>query len=190
MIHKKPSGILSILDEQCLLGQCCNNRTFISSVYDNCSTHTSSSANMKQKAKGIFTIHHYAGPVVYNSKLFLVNNKDEFPKESKELLINSNNLFIQYLDTILIGIDNTSSSSLLRTSVGIKFTFQLHQLQIRINSNYPHYVHCLKPNDDLLLNIFNCDVIVNQLRCGGILEDIRVSRIGFPQRYSHKRFLC
>ena len=37
---------------------------------------------------------------------------------------------------------------------------------------------------------FNPVSIVEQLRCAGVLEAIRVARAGFPQRFDHVNFLA
>ena len=36
---------------------------------------------------------------------------------------------------------------------------------------------------------FNPILIADQLRCNGVIEAIRVSRLGYPQRYAHKMFV-
>lgn len=81
------------------------------------------------------------------------------------------------------------SNSLLRESVGSQFSHQLKELRLRIESTTPHYVRCLKPNDDLVPDRFQPRIIADQLRCAGVLEAIRVSRVGFPHRYSHDSFV-
>jgi myosin-5 len=84
---------------------------------------------------------------------------------------------------------NRGSSSLKRESVGSQFSRQLRELRTRIDSTTPHYVRCLKPNDDLIPHRFDAHIIADQLRCAGVLEAIRVSRVGFPHRYFHDYFL-
>jgi myosin-5 len=83
----------------------------------------------------------------------------------------------------------SGSNSLIRESVGTQFSSQLKTLCTRIESTSPHYVRCIKPNDDLLPNYFVANVIADQLRCAGVFEAIRVSRVGFPHRYFHDHFL-
>ena len=203
LIEKKHSGVLSILDEQCLLGSC-TDQSFALATYDKCKAQGRFSADRKQRANGCFSIEHYAGHVEYDTKLFLEKNKDELPKEATELLFSSSIPFLQYLASILDNPSKRSNpselsptsvrsygrkkSSLVRVSVGGQFRSQLRKLRDRINVTVPHYVRCLKPNDFLKPNQFDPAVIADQLRCGGILEAIRVSRIGFPQRYAHDRF--
>ena len=76
----------------------------------------------------------------------------------------------------------------MRESVGIQFASQLKNLRTRIEATSPHYVRCLKPNDELVPYNFDHLVIADQLRCAGVLEAIRVSRVGFPHRYFHQHF--
>ena len=78
----------------------------------------------------------------------------------------------------------------MRESVGIQFASQLKHLRTRIEATSPHYVRCLKPNDELIPYNFDHVIIADQLRCAGVLEAIRVSRVGFPHRYSHHDFLA
>jgi ankyrin repeat protein len=49
-------------------------------------------------------------------------------------------------------------------------------------------VRCLKPNDKNISSEFNQGRVVEQLRCGGVLEAVRVSRSGYPTRMPHSQF--
>lgn len=150
----------------------------------------------------VFSVHHYAGPVEYDTANFLEKNKDELPKETTDLLISSSHPLLPALGNILRANSATSgettsrkqqlkrtSSSLMRESVGSQFRRQLSELRDRIEQTTPHYVRCLKPNDELVPNNFHPLVIADQLRCAGVLEAIRVSRVGFPQRFAHDAFV-
>jgi len=209
LIEAKRTGILSILDEQCRLPTC-TDMSFARATYEKCSDHARFIATNNQKVVGAFSVKHYAGPVEYSAVNFLEKNKDELPKETTELLMSSENAFLASLGQLLrdqaspkfpsppgSAADDTpgrrrfhrQSSSLMRDSVGTQFTKQLAELRERINKTTPHYVRCLKPNDDLLPDDFHPMVIADQLRCAGVLEAIRVSRVGFPQRCDHTAFL-
>lgn len=74
-------------------------------------------------------------------------------------------------------------------SVCAKFAEQLVDLRVRINATSPHYIRCLKPNDELLPDDFDPKQIVEQLRYSGVLEAVRVSRAGYPTRYPHSQFI-
>ena len=84
--------------------------------------------------------------------------------------------------------DREGRGSVATKSVGAQFSTQLAQLRSRIDTTAPHYIRCLKPNDDLVPDSFDPKMIVDQLRCGGVLEAVRVSRAGYPTRYPHNVF--
>jgi myosin-5 len=204
LIDKKRNGLISILDEQSFLTQC-TDQSFAQLVYQKCGGGRDSddnpfSATSRQMALCAFTIHHYAGPVEYDSNGFLEKNKDELPKEIDEMLHSSDNDFLRYLantleksdiedDTSVLKTPSKSNNSLKRITVGGQFSSQLQHLRKRIDTTNPHYIRCLKPNDKLQPNNFDSGVIADQLRCAGILEAVRVSRVGFSQRYLHENFV-
>jgi len=203
LIDKKRTGVLSILDEQSFLTQC-TDQSFAQLLYQKCGGGRSGkgnafAANSRQMAHGAFSIHHYAGPVEYDTTGFLEKNKDELPKEIDDLLHSSQNEFLRCLANVMSEAkstdDNTSKrqafkqNSLKRITVGGQFSSQLQLLRNRIDSTSPHYIRCLKPNDRLAPDNFDSAVIADQLRCAGILEAVRVSRVGYPQRYLHERFV-
>jgi myosin-5 len=41
----------------------------------------------------------------------------------------------------------------------------------------------------LIPDHFDPVIIADQLRCAGVIEAVRVSRVGYPQRYTHANFL-
>lgn len=204
LIDRKRNGLISILDEQSFLTQC-TDQSFAQLVYQKCGGGRANednpfSASSRQMAISAFTIHHYAGPVEYDSNGFLEKNKDELPKEIDEMLHSSDNEFLRYLantlkkldiedDTSALKTPSKSNNSLKRITVGGQFSSQLQLLRKRIDATNPHYIRCLKPNNKLQPNNFDSAVIADQLRCAGILEAVRVSRVGFSQRYLHETFV-
>jgi len=202
LIDKRGSGILGILDDQCRAPGT-SDKSFALDVYNKCKHQARFSVNRKQTATLQFCVHHYAGPVEYSTNGFIEKNRDELPKEATELLQNSTNPFIQMLAGI---IDSASSelaaskrdtparlrskdSVMARVTVGGQFRRQLKHLRGKIDQMSPHYVRCLKPNDELLADRFNRSAVAEQLRCGGILEAVRVARAGFSNHYPHSDFL-
>ena len=210
LIDKKHTGILSILDEQCRLAKC-TERSFANAIYEKCSIHERFDSTPTQRVSGLFSVNHYAGPVEYTTASFLEKNKDQLPQEATELLQSSSNPFLIMLARLLthsstprssprnesyISSDSSvastystssarnmqrKSSSLSRASVGSQFAAQLQDLRQRIDNTSPHYIRCLKPNDELIPDHFESMIIADQLRCAGVLEAVRVSRVGYPQ---------
>ena len=201
LIERNHEGILSILGEQCRLARCTDS-TFARAIYDKCGGHPRFEATTLQQGRLSFSIHHYAGLVEYDSASFIEKNKDELPKEAIALLKSSASAFVSELGRASESQPShaksrttgsrqlqRSGSSMIRESVGHQFSQQLKTLRTRIESTEPHYIRCLKPNDDLVPQSFNATVIADQLCCAGVLEAIRVSRVGFPNRYYHNHFV-
>ena len=75
-----------------------------------------------------------------------------------------------------------------QASVSAQFKEQLANLMDKIYSTSPHYIRCLKPNDENIPDSFDRLRTTEQLRYGGVLEAVRVARSGFPVRLSHVDF--
>jgi myosin-5 len=200
LIDKRGSGILCILDDQCRAPGT-SDRSFALDVYNKCKRHVRFSANRKQTAILQFCVNHYAGPVEYTTSGFVEKNRDELPKEATELLQNSFNPFIRLLSNMMENGDRSASSnanvksrvkassSFGRATVGGQFRRQLKRLREKIDVMSPHYVRCLKPNDQLVPDNFDRAAVAEQLSCGGILEAVRVARAGYSNHYAHEDFV-
>lgn len=193
LIEKKHTGIFSILDEQCKLARCTDS-SFSLAMNEKCSDHSRFGASRTQKARGFFAVNHYAGTVEYDTSSFLDKNKDELPKEATDFLFSSSIKTVSQLGTILSnkngnGKAGNKNSSLSRASVGSQFTAQLKELRGRIDLTSPHYIRCIKPNDELIPHNFIPGIVADQLNCAGVLEAVRVSRVGYPQRYTKHLFV-
>ena len=192
LIDKKPTGILSILTDQCLTARG-NDRLFADAMYKACEFHKRFEATSLQKGSLKFVVHHFAGPVIYDTDGFVEKNNDEIPRGATTLLENSSNSFVQLLGKIngpTTGSSSGGRSSFnKRTTVGGQFSFQLTELRKRIAQTSPHYIRCLKPNQSLAANEFENAMIADQLRYAGVLEAIRVSRVGYSQRFTHSVFV-
>jgi myosin-5 len=63
-------------------------------------------------------------------------------------------------------------------TVASQFRAQLRSLMDIINSTTPHFIRCIKPNAECAPNVIDKALVINQLKCGGVLEAARVSRLG------------
>mmetsp|Transcript_43732 Transcript_43732/g.64211 ORF Transcript_43732/g.64211 Transcript_43732/m.64211 type:complete len:1183 (+) Transcript_43732:63-3611(+) len=198
LVDNKLSGILSILGDQCKTPGA-TNKTFASIIYKTCSAHPRFEASRRQQSLNLFELNHYAGPIEYDTEGFIAKNKDELRKEANDLLLSSSNNFVLALaniinpDTGSNDVNNVGAKSRgkkkTRATVGGKFIKQLSELRNRIDTTYPYYVRCLKPNDQLLPDRFDPLLIAQQLQYSGVLEAVRVTRMGYPYRYPHSLFV-
>jgi myosin-5 len=192
LIDRKHTGILAILDEQCIVPQSTDEK-FTRYLYSKCDKHKRFSASSSQRVDYKFSIEHYAGNVEYSTDNWLEKNKDQLPAKSAALVKNSSFELLSQIQKYVRSEERggrRGRGTVVTKSVGYQFSTQLKTLRERIDITTPHYIRCLKPNDDLVQNRFEPKNIVHQLRCGGVLEAVRVSRAGYPTRYPHDIFLA
>ncbi|KAJ6964197.1 myosin-12-like [Populus alba x Populus x berolinensis] len=183
LIEKKPGGIKALLDEACMFPKS-THETFAQKMYQTYKAHKRFS---KPKLARIdFTINHYAGDVTYQAEQFLDKNKDYVVAEHQALLDASRCPFVANLFPPLP--EETSKQSKF-SSIGTRFKQQLQALMETLNTTEPHYIRCVKPNTVLKPEIFENINVLNQLRCGGVLEAIRISCAGYPTKRTFDEFL-
>ncbi|XP_025643809.1 myosin-2 isoform X1 [Arachis hypogaea] len=73
-------------------------------------------------------------------------------------------------------------------SVCKKFKGQLFNLIDQLECTTPHFIRCIRPNTKQLPDIYDEDLVLQQLKCSGILEVVRTSRAGYPTRMTHQEF--
>ncbi|XP_042463506.1 myosin-6-like isoform X1 [Zingiber officinale] len=183
LIEKKPGGIIALLDEACMLPRS-THVTFAQKLYQAFKDHKRFSK--PKLSRSDFTICHYAGEVTYKTELFLDKNKDYVVAEHQALLSASRCFFVSNLFPPLS--EDTSKSSKF-SSIGLRFKQQLQSLLETLNATEPHYIRCVKPNNLLKPSIFENHNVLQQLRCGGVMEAIRISCAGYPTRRAFSTFV-
>ncbi|KAG5395292.1 hypothetical protein IGI04_025255 [Brassica rapa subsp. trilocularis] len=182
LIEKKPGGIIALLDEACMFPRS-THETFAQKLYQTFKNHKRFAK--PKLARSDFTICHYAGDVTYQTDLFLDKNKDYVIAEHQALLNSSSCSFVASLFPPMSDDSNKSKFS----SIGTRFKQQLVSLLEILNTTEPHYIRCIKPNNLLKPGIFENENILQQLRCGGVMEAIRISCAGYPTRKHFDEFL-
>ncbi|OAY44713.1 hypothetical protein MANES_08G174100v8 [Manihot esculenta] len=183
LIEKKPGGIIALLDEACMFPKS-THETFAQKMYQTYKGHRRFSK--PKLARTDFTINHYAGDVTYQADQFLDKNKDYIVAEHQALLNASKCPFVANLFPPLP--EETSKQSKF-SSIGTRIKQQLQALMETLNTTEPHYIRCVKPNTLLRPGIFENFNVLNQLRCGGVLEAIRISCAGYPTKRTFDEFL-
>ncbi|XP_031115562.1 myosin-11-like [Ipomoea triloba] len=185
LIEKKPGGVVALLDEACMFPKS-THETFSNKLYQTFKNHK---RFIKPKlSRTDFIVSHYAGEVLYQSDQFLDKNKDYVVPEHQDLLSASNCSFVKGLFPPLPEESKSNKSSKF-SSIGSRFKLQLQSLMDTLNATEPHYIRCIKPNNLLKPGIFENQNILQQLRCGGVLEAIRISCAGFPTRRPFFEFI-
>ncbi|MBA0787771.1 hypothetical protein Gotri_027182, partial [Gossypium trilobum] len=201
LIEKKPGGIIALLDEAWYAALVNNSWFKMILIYDSMfpkSTHETFAQKLYQTFKNNkrfikpklsrtdFTISHYAGEVTYQANQFLDKNKDYVVAEHQALLTASECSFVR---SLFPPLPEESSKSSKFSSIGSRFKLQLQSLMETLSATEPHYIRCVKPNNVLKPAIFENFNVIQQLRCGGVLEAIRISCAGYPTRRTFYDFL-
>ncbi|CAN1131393.1 XI-2 [Linum perenne] len=182
LIEKKPGGIIALLDEACMFPRSTHD-TFAQKLYQTFKNHKRFSK--PKLARSDFTIHHYAGDVTYQTEQFLDKNKDYVVAEHQALLNASSCSFVA---SLFVPSPEESSNKSKFSSIGTRFKQQLVSLLETLSSTEPHYIRCVKPNNLLKPAIFESKNVLQQLRCGGVMEAIRISCAGYPTRKPFDEF--
>lgn len=152
-----------------------------------------------------FTIKHYAAAVTYESIGFLEKHKDALLPDLSDLMRGSSKAFLREIFTAKESGAESSTSKINRggssrkprggvgggravggaltvANVGTQFKDNLNELMTNIRQTKVHYVRCIKPNQKKSPAEMDQPMVVAQLRCAGVIEAIRISRVAYPNR--------
>ncbi|XAR64014.1 Myosin ATPase [Bertholletia excelsa] len=192
LFEKKPLGLLSLLDEESTFPNG-TDLTFANKLKQ----HLDSNSCFRGERGKAFSVCHYAGEVMYDTTGFLEKNRDLLHLDSIQLLssctchlpqIFASNLRAQTDKPVLGALYKSGGADSQKLSVAAKFKGQLFQLMQRLESTTPHFIRCIKPNNSQSPGMYEQGLVLQQLRCCGVLEVVRISRSGFPTRMSHQKF--
>ncbi|KAK9081486.1 hypothetical protein Syun_030810 [Stephania yunnanensis] len=184
LIEKKPIGVISLLDEACMFPKSTHG-TFATKLFQSLQTHPR--LGKTKFSETDFTISHYAGKVAYQTDSFLDKNRDYVVVEHCNLLSSSKCPFVAGLFPALP--EESLRSSYKFSSVSTRFKQQLQALMETLNTTEPHYIRCVKPNSFNRPQKFENQSVLHQLRCGGVLEAVRISLAGYPTRRTYSEFV-
>eukprot|EP00434_Breviolum_minutum_P005393 symbB.v1.2.004756.t1/scaffold242.1/size254583/3 len=71
-------------------------------------------------------------------------------------------------------------------TVSSEFKDQLSSLMDVVDLTEPHFIRCIKPNPQNVPDLFDRKGVTEQLRYGGVLQVVQVSRAGYPVRINHQ----
>eukprot|EP00475_Leptophrys_vorax_P022894 TRINITY_DN3113_c0_g1_i1.p1 TRINITY_DN3113_c0_g1~~TRINITY_DN3113_c0_g1_i1.p1 ORF type:complete len:1018 (-),score=280.14 TRINITY_DN3113_c0_g1_i1:379-3432(-) len=183
LIEGKPYGVLSYLDEACLIPKG-DDKSFQNYLDKQFVRHEHYA---KPDPHGtLFTIKHYAGDVTYNTVGFVDKNKDPV---WKDLILVGESSKLSVLKKIFPPGGSELLTKKRPITAGTQFKQQVTDLMTELNKCTPHYIRCIKPNDQKSSVIFDQQRVLHQIRYLGLLENVRVRRAGFAFRMPFERFL-
>ena len=188
LLESKPMGVFAMLDEELKLPQG-SDQGFIRKVEKE---HKDKTGRFKRDFKmknEHFQINHFAGTVLYDATSFLDKNKDQLPADIGAALSVSSSAFIKKMFPPTVEEKKGARGAAPKAkTLGGQFKDQLVNLIDTLNATFPHFVRCLKPNDEKLPNRFNAGRMLDQLRYAGLLEVCRIRKLGYPVRRPFNEF--
>uniref|UniRef100_A0A8C1NEV8 Myosin, heavy chain 14, non-muscle n=1 Tax=Cyprinus carpio TaxID=7962 RepID=A0A8C1NEV8_CYPCA len=201
-----PPGVLALLDEECWFPRA-TDRSFVDKVSAEQGSHSKFMRPRQLKEEADFSIIHYAGKVDYKADEWLIKNMDPLNDNVASLLHQSSDPFISELwreVERIVGLDQVSSGEssgpvsfgaaglktkkgMFRT-VGQLYKESLTKLMATLRNTNPNFLRCIIPNHEKRAGKLSPHLVLDQLRCNGVLEGIRICRQGFPNRIPFQEF--
>ncbi|RLN62196.1 hypothetical protein BBJ29_002345 [Phytophthora kernoviae] len=132
-----------------------------------------------------FEIKHYAGDVQYNIDGFGDANKDFLSKDIALIISETSNKLMRYIFPEEIDLNDKRMAN----TAGYKIRTQCEALVTALMDCTPHYVRCIKSNDQKQSNKMDDRRVVHQIKYLGLLENVKVRRAGYAYRGDYGRFV-
>ncbi|GAB1300318.1 Myosin, heavy chain 15 [Apodemus speciosus] len=196
----EPMGILSILEEECMLPKT-TDKTFKTKLFDRHfgkSAYFQKPTSPEENLEVHFELAHYAGVVPYSITGWIGKNKELLNETVVTLFKKSSNKVLASLFTnkIIAGSATQFGEKTHKKETSFQLMTSLHKeninkLMTELKSTAPHFVKCINPNKNKIpgfLCVMDPFFILQQLRCNGVLEGIKVCREAFPSRMLYDDF--
>lgn len=181
----KPSGIFRILDDTCKTMHGTKDALDIDKKFiENCAQVHSRHAHFSQNTRA-FTVKHYAGDVSYVAGKFGESNRDALNKDLVCVLKTSKDKLVQHLYPEEIDMNDKRAPP----TAGFKIRNQCNDLVSALMQCSPHYVRCVKSNEQKRPLHIDENRVKHQVKYLGLAENIKVRRAGFAYRADFHRFL-
>jgi len=197
IMFEKPMGIWAILEEETLFPKS-SDKTFEDKLK---AQHLGKSPPMakpqsKTDKNAHFAIIHYAGTVSYNVTGWLEKNKDPVNDTVVDVLKRAGNELLVFLWRDHPGQSAPPEEEKAKKkkkgggakTVASVYLVQLAELMATLHSTEPHFIRCIVPNTHKQPGMVECELIMHQLTCNGVLEGIRICMRGFPNRMLYPDF--
>ena len=209
LIEAKNSGILAMLDEECLLGQG-NDLSFcrkITALFGNANPHPSFSEcgpstpwkdplTNRSTTEKHFVVRHFAGNILYTATNFVEKNQDTLGEALLAVgKFSTNSILKSYFEESVRTSPNQPKTSQpikrshsLHTTVGRQFKDQLRKMMETIQGSKPAFLRCIKSNNFLREKVCDSTSVLRQLKSNGVLPALDMRRSGFPSRMQYHEF--
>merc|ERR1711899_628793 len=194
---EKPMGIMALVDEECWFPKA-TDKSFVEKMVTSHAQHPKF-VKGDFKATADFSVLHYAGQVNYSAAQWLMKNMDPLNENIVQYLQASQDPFVCHIwkDAEIVGMaqqamtdtqfGRVTRKGMFRT-VSQLYKEQLSKLMVTLRNTNLNFVRCIIPNHEKKAGKINAPLVLDQLRCNGVLEGIRICRQGLPNRIPFQEF--
>ncbi|CAD5216292.1 unnamed protein product [Bursaphelenchus okinawaensis] len=203
---EKPLGIISMLDEECIVPKA-SDQSYVEKLNNqHLGKHPNFLKPKPTKGKPLvadFAIVHYAGTVNYSAEAWLDKNKDPLNDTAVSVLktASKDSSIYKFWEEYKTAVDKEEDEKRGKAvetkkkgksgqfmTVSNMYRESLNNLLSMLNSTQPHFIRCIIPNEKKTSGLVEAPLVLNQLTCNGVLEGIRICRKGFPNRMVFPEF--
>ncbi|XP_022527923.2 unconventional myosin-VIIb [Astyanax mexicanus] len=207
LLAVKPLNILSLIDEESHFPKG-TDKTLLDKIKEN---HKRSKIMVPSRNihSMQFGIKHFAGVVFYDCSGFLEKNRDALSLDIISLIQKSSSKLLRLIfqselnASVSRPAKNNNSRVLVNSKRSLQqgndrrqistlsgqFRHSLDSLMKALSLCEPFFIRCFKPNDSKQSNEFDRKLCIQQLRYSGLLETIKIRKLGYPIRHRFTEFL-
>eukprot|EP00045_Choanoeca_perplexa_P012455 m.135932 g.135932 ORF g.135932 m.135932 type:complete len:1063 (+) comp16014_c0_seq1:99-3287(+) len=149
-----------------------------------------------------FSVKHFAGKVLYSVAGALDQNRDVLPEHLVSCMLTAQSFFVLDLfrakrlskGSFLVETKRRPSrvqrggrKAQVTTLLGA-FKESLSELMTKLDASKPTFIRCIKPNAKKAAKDFDKSLVLQQLKCAGVLETVRIRKEGFAIRLTFADF--
>ena len=184
----KKGSIFAILDEETRFPKA-SDATFTQKCSAALKGHPSKAFTPARSDRDLmFTVEHYAGPVTYATINFLEKNKDTLSNDIKEMLASASDPLMKIIYDPNHPANAAAASKKPPTLASV-FKASLNDLMERMLACQPQFVRCLKATSKKKPLDWEEDLVTRQLKYAGVLETIKIRKLGYSVRFDFATFV-
>eukprot|EP01083_Nonionella_stella_P291786 992606_1 len=127
-----------------------------------------------------FEVTHFADLVAYDVTKFLIKNMEAVHPDTAKMMKKSKSILVKEIGGT--GVRGRGR----KKSVTAVFWGGIKTLMKNLQATEPYFVRCVNPNMQKSSTIWTEAVVEHQLRCGGLVEALKVLKLGYPTRVPYK----
>jgi myosin heavy subunit len=134
-----------------------------------------------------FKINHFAGVVTYTvgergNNIWIDKNNDDIPVGISGMLRSSSLDEVRSLASEGAVTKAMRRTSIVKKTVASEFSISMTELHATLTASQCVFIRCIKPNFSLKPGVFDEALVLNQVRCLGLVQVCAVMKVGFPTR--------